>query len=88
MSNPNANIKSASGIDYGFDKMNGFKRWKNPLLRIPPRSTNEKTNLQIKENLLLVNARQGQLCIITPKGDYIIKELKLRTDEANLCPRS
>ena len=79
MGNLNANIKSASGID----KMNGFKRWKNPLLHILPRRTNKKTNLQIKENILLVNASQGQMCIITPKGDYTLEELKPREDNAN-----
>lgn len=81
-------IKGASRIEIGSETMNGFKRWINPLLRILPRRTNKKTNFQIKENLLLVNASQGQMCIINPQGDYIIEELNLRKDEDNLCPPS
>jgi hypothetical protein len=72
-------IKRASGID----TMNGFKRWINPLLHILPRRPNKKTNFQIKENLLFVNANQGHLCIITPQGDYTIEELTPRLNEGN-----
>lgn len=68
--------------------MHGFKRWNNPLLRILPRRTNKKTNVQIKENILLVNAKQGQMCIITPEGDYTIEELNPRKDEGKSCQPS
>ena len=68
--------------------MNGFKRWKNPLLRVLPRRTIKKTNLQTKENILLVNASQGQMCIITQQGDFTIEELNPRRNEANSCPHS
>lgn len=63
--------------------MEGFKKLIKVLIPNLPRRERKKTTTTFKENILLVNARKGQLCIISNKGETQIEKLITQTEEIN-----